>query len=166
MRLVIADTGPINYLILIGKLDILPVLFGEVTVPSSVYAELTHPDAPPEVRRWTLAPPFWLEIQPVSSATTALFATEGLDAGETAAIALAVGFGADLVLMDDRRGVAAARGLGLRVTGTLGVLDLAASRGLINFSDAISLLRRTNFHIPEAVVSELQKTHDLSEGFT
>ena len=44
MRLIIADTGPINYLVLIGNIDLLPVLFDKVILPSAVQAELTDPD--------------------------------------------------------------------------------------------------------------------------
>jgi predicted nucleic acid-binding protein len=42
--------------------------------------------------------------------------------------------------MDDRVGVAVARRQGFTLTGTLGVLDLAAHRGLINFADAFARL--------------------------
>jgi hypothetical protein len=63
---------------------------------------------------------------------------EGLDEGETAAIALAISLDADLLLMDDREGVMVARSKGLRVIGTLGVLDLAAQRGLVNFAQTRS----------------------------
>jgi predicted nucleic acid-binding protein len=52
---------------------------------------------------------------------------------------------ADLMLIDDRKGVYGARQRGLRVTGTLGVLDLAAERGLIGFSEAIRALERRRF---------------------
>ena len=41
MRLVIADTGPVNYLVLIGQIDLLPALFDKVILPSAVRAELT-----------------------------------------------------------------------------------------------------------------------------
>lgn len=40
MQVVIADTGPINYLVLIGNADILPILFERVILPSAVQAEL------------------------------------------------------------------------------------------------------------------------------
>jgi predicted nucleic acid-binding protein len=66
---------------------------------------------------------------PVATLTNA--AAAALDDGERAAIALAVAIGAELILMDDRAGVAVAYQKGLTVTGTLGVLDLAARRGLI-----------------------------------
>jgi hypothetical protein len=52
VRLIIADTGPINYLVLIGHIDLLPTLFERVILPSAVQAELTDADAPPLVRSW------------------------------------------------------------------------------------------------------------------
>jgi hypothetical protein len=65
---------------------------------------------------------------------------------------VAISLDADLVLMDDRKGVVVARRKGLRVTGTLGVLDLAAQRGLVSFAQAVDRLRRTSFRIPEVLL--------------
>lgn len=62
MRLVIADTGPINYLILIGHIDLLPALFEKVILPSAVLAELTAVNTPLPVRNWVATPPVWLEV--------------------------------------------------------------------------------------------------------
>lgn len=53
--MVIADTSPVNYLVLIGSVDILPQLYGRVLVPPSVCSELQHPRAPETVRAWTAA---------------------------------------------------------------------------------------------------------------
>lgn len=50
MRLVVGDTEPLNYLVLIGRIDILPKLFEKVLVPQAVCNELRHPAAPPRVR--------------------------------------------------------------------------------------------------------------------
>jgi predicted nucleic acid-binding protein len=50
MRLVVADTGPLNYLVLIGESDSLPKLFEAVFVPEAVLTDLRHRDAPPTVR--------------------------------------------------------------------------------------------------------------------
>jgi predicted nucleic acid-binding protein len=83
----------------------------------------------------------------------------GLDEGEAAAIALATSLGADLLLMDDRKGAIVARSKGLRVTGTLGVLDIAAERGLVDFAQAINRLRRTTFRIPGALLDSLLKKY-------
>ena len=49
MRLVIADTGPLNYLILIGQIDLLPGLFEKVVLPTTVQSELASSKAPPLV---------------------------------------------------------------------------------------------------------------------
>lgn len=46
MRLVIADTGPLHYLILIGHIDLLPVLFEKVLLPATVQSELASGKAP------------------------------------------------------------------------------------------------------------------------
>ena len=92
MRLVIADNGPVNYLILIGHIDILPALFEKVILPAIVRDELKHPKAPPAVQRWTADLPSWAEVRH----TVHVFdvsrgaSLEALDAGEEEAIALAV----------------------------------------------------------------------------
>jgi predicted nucleic acid-binding protein len=49
-RLVVADTGPLNYLVLIEAVGVLSELFEQVLIPASVYKELGHADAPGSVR--------------------------------------------------------------------------------------------------------------------
>jgi predicted nucleic acid-binding protein len=108
VRLVIADTGPVNYLILIGHIDLLPVLFEKVVLPTMVQSELASRKAPPFVRQWIADRPPWVEVResPLSKAEDA--SLKGIDAGEKTAIQLAISLNADLLLMDDRKGVNAA----------------------------------------------------------
>jgi predicted nucleic acid-binding protein len=164
VRLVIADTSPINYLILIGHIDLLPALFEIVVLPAVVQSELASRKAPPSIRHWTANLPPWLEVRgaPLDQAEDA--SLTGIDEGERAAIQLATSLHADLLLMDDRKGVSAALGKGLRVTGTLGVLDLAARRGLVDFAQAINHLRQTTFRIPETLLDLLLKKHARESG--
>jgi hypothetical protein len=68
-----------------------------------------------------------------------------LDPGERSAISLGIALKADLILIDERRGYAAAVSKGLEATGTLGVLDLAARRKPIDVRNAVERLRQTNF---------------------
>jgi len=151
VQLVIADTGPINYLILIGHINILPVLFQTVILPSAVRDELL--DAPLLVKNWIADPPSWIDVrQTVHVHDTSM---ENLDAGEEDAIALAIELHADLLLMDDREGVIAARRKGIEVTGTLGVLALAAKRGLLNLVDAFDGLKQTNFRYQQRIMDML-----------
>jgi predicted nucleic acid-binding protein len=155
VRLVIADTSPINYLLLIGHLDILPALFDRVILPAAVWDELKHPKAPPVVRNWVAAPPPWVNVRPSRPLQDA--SLDALDAGEGAAIALAIELHADLLLMDDDEGVIAARGKGLVVTGTLGVLSRAAQRHLLNLADAFDRLKRTNFRFRQEIMDKFLK---------
>ena len=87
MQLVIADTSPINYLILIEHIDILPALFEKVILPSVVRDELAA--APLLVRRWIAEPPSWVEVRKTTTSRQDP-SLERLDAGEEDAIALAV----------------------------------------------------------------------------
>jgi predicted nucleic acid-binding protein len=78
-----------------------------------------------------------------------------LDEGERAAIELADAIDAALILMDDREGVAFARAQDFVVTGTLGVLDLAAQRGLIDLGSAFARLQTTSFHYRQGLLDAL-----------
>lgn len=164
MRLVVADSSPVNYLILIGHIDLLPALFEKVILPAAVQNELTSRKAPPAVRDWIAVCPVWLEVQDVPPGEPEDASLKGIDAGERAAIQLASALHADLLLMDDRKGVFAAERKGLRVTGTLGVLDLAADRGLVDFAEAVLKLERTNFRRPQALLDKLLNKHDKESG--
>lgn len=163
MRLVVADTGPLNYLVLIGAIDLLPKLFEHVFTPVAVQAELLDPDAPAAVRTWAAQPPPWLEISPISSNIDDP-AWRALDAGEREALALARMLSAELVLMDDRAGVAVAQRQGFTVTGTLGVLDLAAQHGLVDLADAFAQLRATSFRYRREIMDRLLARPRKTEG--
>jgi predicted nucleic acid-binding protein len=158
----VADTGPLNYLVLIGRIDLVPQLFGSLSIPTAVRDELDDPITPAAVRQWIAAPPGWLSIMPAPAGTDPALAA--LDVGERAAIALAAAIKADLLLMDDRAGVAVARAQGIEVTGTLGVLDRAARHGLVELPAALAALRATNFHIRQELLAALLAQHGKRDG--
>ncbi len=155
MRVVVADTGPIHYLVLIGNSDILPALFQNIIVPSVVRNELLHQEAPDLVRNWMAQPPIWIDVREAPARRIADASMAKLDAGERDAIELASSLAADLLLMDERRGVIVARSKGFAVTGTLGVLELAAKRGLLDLAKALSLLRETSFRCRQEILDAL-----------
>lgn len=159
MKIVVADTGPLNYLVMIGHVDLLPALFEKVLVPAAVWIELTSGKAPIPVQLWISSHPDWLDVHdhPVSPNDEDFM--KGLDTGEKEAIHLAISLHADLLLIDDRKGVRAAQSKGLRVTGTLGLLDLAADRGLLDFAHAIQQLEQTNFRKPVEILEALLAKH-------
>lgn len=152
--MVIADTSPLNYLILIGADGVLPQLYGEITVPRAVIGELHHADTPPAVIQWTANPPEWIKI--VGIHETADQALNELGAGEREAIILAQDQGTEvLLLMDEIRGRSEAGRRGIVTTGTLGVLDAAAEAGLIDLPTSISRLRRTTFYATPSLFKRL-----------
>jgi predicted nucleic acid-binding protein len=158
MRLVAADAGPLHYLVLIGHIDLIPMLFETVYVPSEVQDELSHSEAPPRVRSWIASPPAWVTVVPTSAATQDPVLLR-LDRGERAAILLAASLKVDAILMDDRAGVAAAKAKGFAVLGTLGILDAAARRGDVDLAQALDRLRHTSFRRKEELFEALLKRH-------
>ncbi len=152
--IVVSDTSPLNYLVLIHAAEALPVLFQRVVAPPGVMAELQHPGSPDPVKRWAASPPGWLEVLPPTNVDTSL----ALGLGETEAICLAEELKAELVLIDERQASAVARQRGLAVTGTLGVLNLAAQQHLLDLRQAIAALRETTFRGPDDLMDRLSRS--------
>lgn len=159
--IVVADTSPINYLVLIGQSQILADMFGQVIIPEAVLIELSAPETPEEVRQWLAARPSWLIVRHASSIVASL---ADLELGEQEAISLATELSANLVVIDDYRGRQAAQKLGLSVTGTLGVLVRSASVGLLNLRDAIDRLRATTFHASPNLLEEILHRYSRDES--
>lgn len=145
--IVISDTSPLNYLALIDEIDTLPKLFTDIFVPYEVFHELAHPDSPDAVKRWLQTQPAWLRVSNPAVIPPSL---GGLGLGEAYAIALAKEIHADALLIDETKGRQIAREHGLRVMGTITVLELAAQRRLLELPLAFNALRRTNFRIHES----------------
>jgi predicted nucleic acid-binding protein len=95
--LIVADTGPINYLIQIGEIDVIHRLAEKVVLPVPVQAELLHTAVPAAVRTWAANPPPWIEVR--SAAQT--IEEREISAADREAIALAQELNASFLLMDD-----------------------------------------------------------------
>jgi predicted nucleic acid-binding protein len=52
--IIVSDTSPINYLILIGQIDLLPQLFEQIIILQAVYNELSDSLAPLPFQTWTV----------------------------------------------------------------------------------------------------------------
>jgi predicted nucleic acid-binding protein len=155
--LVICDTSPICYLVLIDEIDILAQLYHQVLIPQVVQEELSHKKSPDLVRNWINDSPGWLIIKNIDISGSPDL--EVLDPGETAAILLAKKENANLIIIDDGLGRKIASERGLKVTGLLGVLEQAASQNLIDLPDVISRLQKTSFRASASLLNSLLKRH-------
>lgn len=155
--IVVADTSPVNYLILIEEIEILAKIFGSVVTPHSVLAELLRPSAPAAVRKWIGERPEWLEVRSPEGVPDAPLTS--LDLGERDAISLAAELESDQLIIDDRHGRHEAQLRRISVIGTLGVLRTAGNLGLLDLGNALKRLGSTNFRMrPEVLARVLKRT--------
>jgi predicted nucleic acid-binding protein len=154
--IVVADTSPINYLVLIGQIDLLPHFYGRVLVPPSVWGELNDAATPETVRAWLEKRPEWLEVRPLRAEVESSLSF--LDLGEREAIALAEELHAARLIADESLARAEAARRNIPVIGTLGVLRNAARSNLIHLPEALAKLQETSFFVaPELIRSLLQE---------
>lgn len=154
--LVVSDATPLNVLIRIKSVDVVHTIFDRVVIPPAVERELLHSQTPSEVREWVKSPPGWFSVvQPQG-----LRIEGGRDAGEREAIVLAVELGADFLLADDKSARSSARSRGLRVTGTIGVLRLAAQQHLVDLESCIASLKAIGFYLPPEILLPKRSLND------
>lgn len=128
-KLIVADAGPLIALGKLNQLSLLPRLFDRASAPQAVIAECLNDLRLPgalAVQR-TLRKK---QLHPVANPEGLAPQPFGFDIGERAAILTARRLGA-AILVDEKRGRAVARRLGLKVIGTVGILVLARQRGLV-----------------------------------
>jgi uncharacterized protein len=148
---VVVNTSPLIALDRIGRLALLREMFGTVVRPQSVLDELNAGIATYDLSA-TLSNADWILTEPDPPE---MVLRKELGAGETAVLALAVRTSADLVILDDLQARLVAEGLGLKMTGTLGVL-LAAHRAgrLTDVAAEFKKLRDCGFRIPAPILEK------------
>jgi predicted nucleic acid-binding protein len=145
MAAVISDASPLVHLAAIKRFDLLRLLYSVVFIPKAVWTEvvvagLGRPGSTELDQAITSG---WMQIKEAGRANLARSELVTLDQGEAEALALALDLQAEVILLDEVRGRAVARTLGLRAVGTLGVLIEAKRRGLIaSFRQELDRLTR------------------------
>jgi predicted nucleic acid-binding protein len=160
--IVVSDTSPIHYLLLIDQVELLQKLYGRVVIPQVVRDEMLAAGAPLVLQQWIRQPPNWLEVYIFELPNNPDLIR--LDPGERAAIQLALQIQADLLIVDDKPARQAATGLGIKITGLLGVLDEAAKLGELDLSSTLSQLQnQTNFRVSPALIQFLLAKRRIGE---
>ncbi|HMV81622.1 MAG TPA: DUF3368 domain-containing protein [Blastocatellia bacterium] len=161
--MIVSNTTPLNYLILIECVEILPSLYGEVVIPEAVFLELQHYKTPVVVREWIKKPPPWLIIRQLAEKPDE--ALQQLQIGEAQAIALAGELAAKAiipkaVILDDRAAREEAIRRGMTVFGTLRVIYEGALAELCDLPAAFERLRQTNFRASAVLFNHFQKLNE------
>jgi predicted nucleic acid-binding protein len=155
--MIVADTSPLNYLVLINQIDLLPQLYDRFLISESVHAELSAPETPQLVRTWAANLPEWIEVSTATGHDDESLSR--LHPGERDAIILALDVRAKSLLIDERHGRREAEKRGLRVIGTLGVLTAAHKLDLVDLISALNSLRQTSFHVNPKLLASIALTY-------
>ena len=142
--LIVSDTSAVTSLLQIGQCDLLKKLFGRVLLAPAVEAELLQ---------FHSSIPEFLEIAAIRDNLAADALSKDLDRGEAESIVLAEEYGADYLLIDEKRGREAAYSRGIKVIGLLAVLLIAKRAGLISsVGDVIAELQvKAGFFVSKTI---------------
>jgi len=149
----VADTSPINYLVLIDKAELLARLYTSVILPGAVLKELRSPRTPALVRRWISRRASWLQVRLLQNELDPTLAYLG--AGERETIALAHELNANEVLLDEAAARREAQRRNLRFIGTLGLLRRASQLGWIDLAACLRSLGQTTFRARPDLIASL-----------
>jgi len=158
---VFCNTTPFIALASIDRLELLHQVLGDISVAEAVVEEcaLGKPIPVPALR--TLP---WVTVHPDLSPNEWSTVLD-LDRGEQQTLLLARHHESDLVVIDERRARNLAEYLGLRVTGTLGILAKAKANGMIlSFREAADAMRTQGIFYSQGLIDRLSHRVDETNG--
>ncbi len=151
-KVVVINTTPLIALTAAtGNLDVLRCLYSRVVVPYEVAKEI-RAGGRDAFGVEVFEQASWLDISPEPMALMP-YLQNTLDSGEASVIQTALQLGINLVCIDEILGRRAARLSNLNVTGAIGVLLKAKSRGYqVSMADAISRMREHGIWLSQNVI--------------
>lgn len=128
MRKVIVNSTPLIALAKINQLVLLQKLYGDVTVPKAVFAEVTAKEdsACQQLKSFD-----WIKVESVKHPEQRAFFKASLHDGEVEVMIMAKESEDSLAIIDDNAAKKMAKYLGLKVTGTIGILLKAKAAGYV-----------------------------------
>jgi len=148
---VVSNAGPLIALARIESTDLLPRLYGRITIPPSVRSEIADTERErPGVETFESAD--WLLVRSTSDPSAVQVLRQNLDAGESEAIVLSLDIEADVLLMDEALGRRIATKRGITLSGTLGTLLIAKEENLIDeVAPMLDRLVQTGFRMSDTL---------------
>ena len=157
--IVVSDTTPLISLMKIGQLELLEKMFGEIVIPDAVYNELTsNEDFAGEADAIKNSNSIKRVSIKERRVVDVLQRATGLDLGESEAIVYSDENKADLLMMDESSGRRVAKQMNIPVIGTIGILELANSRGILSadeIKNCVDILRTSRRYISEELLQHL-----------
>jgi predicted nucleic acid-binding protein len=143
MRKIIVDTSCLIILSKIKELPLLKLLYGEVLITDIIAKEFDEPI------------PDWIIIYPIKLNENVFLFEKSIDKGEASVIMLALEISNSIIIIDDFKGRALAKELGIKVTGTIGIIISAKNKKLIpSIKPILEKIKETNFYISKALENE------------
>jgi predicted nucleic acid-binding protein len=154
----VTNAGPLIYLALLGRFSLLQQVVKELYIPEAVFNEVVLQGAgqPGANETREAVERGWLMRSSVQNRIAVEALLSGLDLGEAEVIISARENGIGQVLLDDRAARAIAKGMGLSVIGTIGILLFAKELGIeIDMKQDLDLLMQHNFRISSDLYQKL-----------
>ena len=143
--IIISDTSCLILLHKLGRLDLLQSLFGKLTITQIIADE------------FGTAIPDFIKIENPKDKIYQKILESSLDSGEASALALVLEKNEPLLIIDDLKGRREARHLGIKYTGTIGILIIAKEKGLISsISEILDEIKKTDFRLSEELIYEIR----------
>lgn len=153
---VVSNSTPLIALSKIGQFALLKKYFSEINIPKAVYNEIVVKGGElygaKEVKNLK-----WINVQEVKNYLAVDALRTSLDEGESEAIILAIESKANLLLIDDADGREIAQSMGLKITGTVGILLMAAKNGELNLKTSLDHLMAEGFRLSKKEYDRILK---------
>ena len=143
MRKIIVDTSCLIILSKIKELNLLKLLYEEILITEVVAKEFNEPL------------PDWITVCPIKFNEKEFLFEKRIDKGEASVIILALERSNSTIIIDDFKGRALAKELGIKVTGTIGIIISAKNKKLIpSIKPILEKIKETNFYISKKLENE------------
>jgi len=155
--IVVSNATPLISLAIIKQLRLLQTLYSQVHIPPAVYEEVVIKGGG-RVGAKEVAEAEWIVVTDLPETVRGTLQPRPLtlQAGEVETIELAMGLEAGLVILDEKLARKVAKGQGLNVIGTVGILKYASQRGLLSdLKGALDALRAEGIRIGDKVYREV-----------
>ena len=159
--IVVSDSGPLIALSKLSLLSLLHELFAEIVIPMEVWREVVERGKGKHGSD-VVEKAEWVNVKEVNDLSVDILSKE-IERGEAEAIILAKELDADLLLLDEKIPREIAKSLGLKVTGTIGLIYIALKQGIADgdFEEIVLELKRRGVWISGEIIEEVRRLKSL-----